>query len=75
MEESRVEASTTDSTDGDRDSSTWMPPKRAYGMPDTGVATLEAQPDEEHARGPAMEMEMVAEWRLLRTGALRAGAG
>ena len=35
-------------------------------MPDTGVVTLEAQPDEEHAFEPTTEM--VAEWRLLRTG-------
>jgi len=37
-------------------------------MPDTGVATLEAQPDEEYAFAPTMET--VAEWRLLSAGAL-----
>jgi len=51
----------------EEDSSSWTPPKRAYGLPDAGVVTLEEQPDEEHAFGPAAEM--VAEWRLLRAGA------
>ena len=44
---------------------TWRPPKRAHGMPDAGVVTLEVQPDEEHAFGPAAGF--VAEWRDLRT--------
>ena len=69
LEEAGVEAGTTDSTVEDGDSSVWTPPKRAYGLPDPGVVTLEAQPDEAHAFGPAAEM--VAEWRQLRTG----GAG
>ena len=67
LEESRVEAGTTDSVVGDRESAEWTPPKRAYGLPDSGVVTLEAQTDEKHAFGPAAEM--VSEWRLLRAGA------
>ena len=38
-------------------------------MPDAGVVTLEEQPDEEFAFGPAAAL--VAEWRHLRTGAGR----
>ena len=34
-------------------------------MPDAGVVTLEEQPDEAHAFGPAATL--VAEWRKLRT--------
>ena len=67
LEEARVEAGTTVATVGDRDSSSWTPPMRAYGLPDSGVVTLEAQPDEKHAFGPAAEL--VAEWRLLRADA------
>ncbi|MDE2843120.1 MAG: hypothetical protein OXN21_07040 [Chloroflexota bacterium] len=52
-----------DRTDGvDQD---WRPPRRRPGMPDAGVVTLEEQPDEEHAFGPAAAL--VAEWRRLRT--------
>ena len=43
----------------------WRPPRRDHGLPDTGVVTLEEQPDEEHAFGPAAPL--VAEWRGLRT--------
>ena len=35
------------------------------GLPDAGMVTLETQPDEEHAFGPAAGL--VAEWRGLRT--------
>ncbi len=35
-------------------------------MPDAGVVTLEEQPDEAHAFGPAASL--VAEWRKLRIG-------
>ena len=35
-------------------------------MPDSGVLTLEEQPDEEHAFGPAAPL--VAEWRRLQVG-------
>ena len=41
-------------------------------MPDPGVVTLEAQPDEEHAFGQAEEL--VTEWRQLRTGGAEAGS-
>ena len=43
----------------------WRPPPRDHGLPDAGVVTLEEQPDEEHAFGPAVAL--VAEWRGLRT--------
>ena len=36
------------------------------GLPDAGVVTLEGQPDEEHAFGPAAPL--VAEWREIRAG-------
>ena len=50
----------------------WTPPKRAYGLPDAGVVTLEAQPDEGHAFGPAAGL--VAEWRSLMTGGTQIGS-
>ena len=31
----------------------WTPPKRAYGLPGAGVVTLEPQPNEDNAFGPA----------------------
>ena len=46
----------------------WRPLKRAHGLPDAGVVTLELQPDEEHAFGPAARL--VAEWRNLRTASI-----
>ena len=49
----------------------WTPPKRAYGLPDAGVVTLETQPDEAHAFGPVAEL--VAEWRSLMTGGVETG--
>ena len=42
----------------------WRPPRRRPGMPDAGVVTLEEQPDEAHAFGPAAPL--VAEWREVR---------
>ena len=42
----------------------WRPPRRGHGLPDAGVVTLEGQPDEEHAFGPAAPL--VAEWREVR---------
>ena len=42
----------------------WKPPRRKPGMPDAGVVTLEEQPDEGFAFGPAAPL--VAEWRRLR---------
>ena len=65
MGEPRSEAEEPESGVGEKDSSEWTPPKRAYGLPDAGVVTLEEQLDEEHAFGPAAEL--VAEWRVLRT--------
>ena len=40
-------------------------PRRGPGMPGIGVVTLWAQPDEEHAFGPAAAL--VDEWRQLQT--------
>ena len=45
----------------------WRPPPREHGLPDAGVVTLEPQPDEKSAFGPAAEL--VAEWRAVRTRA------
>ena len=42
----------------------WRPPRRGHGLPSAGVVTLEVQPDEEHAFGPATPL--VAEWRRIR---------
>ena len=42
----------------------WRPSRRGAGMPGVGVVTLEEQPDEEHAFGPAAPL--VAEWREMR---------
>ena len=49
----------------------WRPPRRHHGLPDAGVVTLEEQPDEKHAFGPAASL--VAEWRKLRAGAAASG--
>ena len=55
-----------DAVDGDQGhSEEWRPPRRRPGMPDAGVVTLEEQPDEEHAFGPAAPL--VTEWREVRT--------
>ncbi len=51
----------------------WRPPRRRPGMPDSGVVTLEEQPDEEHAFGPAAPL--VAEWRMIRAGMRDGSAG
>ena len=51
----------------------WHRPRTAHGLPDAGVVTLEPQPDEEHAFGPAAGL--VAEWRELRTGGTSRGSG
>ena len=48
------------------------PAVRAHGRPSAGVVTLEPQPDEEHAFGPAAKP--VAEWRELRTGGTGRGS-
>ena len=49
---------------GEDQLSVWRPPRRDHGLPDAGVVTLEEQPDEEDAFGPAAPL--VAEWRALR---------
>ena len=54
----------TDGVDGRQQD--WWPPSRGHGLPDAGVVTLEEQPDEEQAFGPAVPL--VVEWRKLRTG-------
>ena len=51
--------------------SAWRPPRRGHGLPGDGVVTLEQQPDEGHAFGPAEEL--VAEWRELRARYEKAG--
>ena len=51
----------------------WRPPRRGHGLPDAGVVTLDEQPDEQHAFGPAAPL--VAEWRSLRTGVKLPAAG
>ena len=51
---------------GEDQLSVWRPPRREHGLPDAGVVTLEEQPDEEDASGPAAPL--VAEWRALRHG-------
>ena len=60
----QVEADASQADFGE--SKEWRPPRRDHGMPDAGVVTLEEQPDEKHAFGPAAPL--VAEWRGLRTG-------
>ena len=49
---------------GEDQLSVWRPPRREHGLPDAGVVTLEEQPDEKDAFGPAAPL--VAEWRALR---------
>ena len=50
----------------------WRPPRRRPGMPDAGVVTLEEQPDEAHAFGPAAPM--VSEWRRVRSAGQVSGS-
>ena len=50
----------------------WRPPRRGHSLPDAGVVTLEEEPDEEHAFGPATPL--VAEWRELRIGGHQEGS-
>ena len=63
---------TKDEPGQDGEVADWTPPKRAYGLPDAGVVTLETQPDEDHAFGPAAGL--VAEWRRLMTGGTQVGS-
>ena len=62
----RRDSASDASEDDDGQRTQWRPPRREHGLPDAGVVTLEEQPDEEHAFGPAAQL--VAEWRKLRTG-------
>ena len=57
---------------GEDQPSVWRPPRRRHGLPDAGVVTLEEQPDEEDAFGPAVPL--VTEWRPLRHGDETAGS-
>ena len=57
--------------DGNDGIEQWRPPRGEHGLPDAGVVTLEKQPDEKHAFGPAAPL--VAEWRRLRTSAAASG--
>ncbi|MDE2824362.1 MAG: hypothetical protein OXK79_12750, partial [Chloroflexota bacterium] len=58
---------------GDDDGQRWerQPPRRYHGLLDAGVVTLEEQPDEGHAFGPAATL--VKEWRGLRSGVETSG--
>ena len=51
----------------------WQLLRWVYGLPKSEVVTLEPQPDEEDAFGPAAGL--VAEWRGLRTGGTSRGSG
>ncbi|MDD9995585.1 MAG: hypothetical protein OXS35_07570 [Dehalococcoidia bacterium] len=64
-----IESDASEDEEGQRHE--WRPPRRDHGLPDAGVVTLEEQPDEEHAFGPAAPL--VAEWRGLRTGGEASG--
>ena len=68
LEEREEQPSVIEAVDsGDGQGQDWRPPRRRPGMPDAGVVTLEEQPDEAHAFGPAAAL--VAEWRAIRTRA------
>ena len=55
----------TDVVDGGQgEPGEWRPPRRRPELPDAGVVTLEEQPDDEHAFGPAAPL--VSEWRRVR---------
>ena len=58
---------------GDDQKRDWRPPRRRPGMPDVGVTTLEEQPDEAHAFGPAAPL--VAEWREITVRVRDGSAG
>ena len=57
---------------GDDQQREWRPPRRGHALPGAGVVTLEEQPNEEHAFGPAAPM--VAEWREVRNRGQAAGS-
>ena len=56
-------AGNVEPTVGESVPSEWRPPEREEGLPDAGVVTVDPQPDEEHAFGPAAGL--VDEWREL----------
>ena len=65
LEEEGQQPGGSDPVDGGQgQAGAWRPPRRGHGLPNAGVVTLEAQPDEEHAFGPAAAL--VAEWRAIR---------
>ncbi len=66
-DEERQQTEADASEAGCGQSEEWSPPSRYHGIPDAGVVTLEEQPDEERAFGPAASL--VSEWRGLRSGA------
>ncbi len=71
LEEPAPQPGGSDPIDGGRGQpGEWRPPRRGPGLPGAGVVTLEEQPDEEHAFGPAAPL--VAEWRGVRA---RTGVG
>lgn len=70
-EEDQHEPEADNSEHDDGQGTQWQPPRRDHGLPDAGVVTVEEQPDEGHAFGPAAPL--VAEWRGLRTGAEASG--
>ena len=74
LEERARSPNVADAVDGgQRQPGEWRPPRRGPGMPDAGVVTLEEQPDEEYAFGPAAPL--VAEWRGIRGGTGDGSAG
>ena len=72
LEERAQQGGDAETVGVDEQQSAWRPPRRGHGMPDAGVVTLEQQPDEGHAFGPAAPL--VAEWRELRTKREAAGS-
>ncbi len=68
------DAESADAADdrGDEQGAEWRPPRRGPGLPEAGVVTLEEQPDEEHAFGPAAPL--VVEWRELWAAGQESGS-
>ena len=71
LEEAGSQQEEEEAGPAERSMGEWRPPRRAHGQPDAGMVTLERQPDEEHAFGPAGGL--VTEWRELRTGGAQRG--
>ncbi len=71
LEGTEQQADDTDAVDAGDDQGNdleqeWRPLRRRSRMPDAGMVTLEEQPNEEHAFGPAASL--VTEWRQLQVG-------